>query len=99
MTRVVFTAQAEIDLEEIGDYIAADDPSRAVSFVRGIREHCAKIAISPLAYVARPELGEGIRSCAHGRYLILFQPSDKDVLIVRILHGARDLLPLFPHDT
>ncbi len=28
---------AEFDLEEIGDYIARDNPSRAVSFVREIR--------------------------------------------------------------
>lgn len=93
--RVVLTHQAEQDLEEIGDYIAADSPARAVSFVRGMREHCAKISNSPLAYVARPELGEGIRTCAHGRYLIVFQPSSEEVLIVRILHGARDLSALF----
>jgi len=93
--QVIFSVQAEQDLEEIGDYIAADNPSRAVSFVREISEHCAKIASSPLGYVARPELGEGIRSCAHGRYLILFQPSSEDVLIVRVLHGARDLPSLF----
>jgi len=89
--RVVFTVQAEQDLEEIGDYIAADNPARAVSFVREIREHCVKIANSPLAYVARPELGDGIRTCAHGRYVIVFQPSSEEVLIVRILHGARDI--------
>lgn len=97
--QVVFTEQAEIDLEEIGDYIAADNPSRAVSFVQEIRKHCTRIATSPFGYVARPELGEGIRSCTHERYLILFQPSDRDVLIVRIIHGARDLRVLFPHDT
>ena len=89
--QVVFTVQAEQDLEEIGDYIAIDNPSRAVSFVREIREHCVKISSSPLGYTSRPDLGEGVRSCSHGRYLILFQPSDTDVLIVRVLHGARDL--------
>ena len=93
--QVVFTVQAERDLEEIGDHIASDSPPRAVAFVRDIREHCAKIAASPLAYVVRPELGENIRCCAHGRYLILFQPSDQEVLIVRVLHGARDLSAFF----
>lgn len=71
--RIVFTVQAELDLEEIGDYIAA----------------------APQAYAARPELGEGIRGCAHGRYLIVFQPASEEVLIVRVLHGARDLPALF----
>ncbi|MGH8614856.1 MAG: type II toxin-antitoxin system RelE/ParE family toxin [Gammaproteobacteria bacterium] len=87
---VIFSVQAEQDLEEIGDHIAIDNPSRAVSFVREIREHCAKISSSPLGYTLRPDLGERIRSCSHGRYLILFQSSGADVLIVRVLHGARD---------
>jgi toxin ParE1/3/4 len=93
--KVVFSAQAEIDLEEIGDYIAADNPSRAVTFIQEIRTHCAKIAKSPLAYTARPELGEGIRCCTHGRYLIFFLPFEVEVLIVRIVHGARDLPGVF----
>lgn len=97
--QVIFTVQAELDLEEIGDYIAADNPLRAVSFVGEIREHCAKISSSPLGYVARPELGEGIRCCSHGRYLILFQPFDEEVVIVRVLHEARDLPSLFQGKT
>jgi toxin ParE1/3/4 len=31
--RAHFTPQAEIDLEEIGDFIALDNPERAVSFI------------------------------------------------------------------
>lgn len=77
--QVVFTVQAESDLEEIGDYIAEDSPSRALSFIREIREHCSKIAAMPLAYAARPELGENFRSCAHGQYLVIFQPSLEEV--------------------
>lgn len=94
--QVVFTIQAEQDLEEIGDYIAADSPGRAVTFIQEIREHCSRIAASPLAYAVRPELGEGIRACTHGRYLIVFRPAAEEVLIVRILHGARDLPALLP---
>ena len=97
--QVIFTVQAEHDLEEIGDYIAADNPSRAVSFVQELRAHCAKIAAAPLAYAARPELGDDIRGCTHGRYLILFQPARDAVLIVRILHGSRDLPLIFQSDT
>ena len=42
-------------------------------------------------YVARPELGAGLRSCAHGRYVVFFRVDDTVVRIERILHGARDL--------
>jgi toxin ParE1/3/4 len=92
---VRFTAQAERDLEEIGDYIAADNPSRALAFVQAIREHCERIAHAPSGYPTHPELGENLRSCPHGRYRIFFQPRTDDVLIVRILHAARDLAALF----
>lgn len=97
--RIVFTVQAELDLEEIGDYIAVDNPARALSFVREIRDHCNRIAAAPLAYATRPELGEGIRGCAHGRYLIVFQSASEEVLIVRVLHSARDLPALFSDET
>jgi toxin ParE1/3/4 len=90
-----FTRQAERDLEEIGDIISADHPSIALRFIRDIREHCDRIALTPLAYPARPELGPGIRCCVHQRYLILFQPGPIVVLIVRVLHGNRDLVALF----
>ena len=98
MTKVFFTSQAERDLEEIADFIAADNPSRAVSFIREIRERCAKIAEAPLAYPARPELGDTLRSCVYGRYILFFQAADTHVLIVRVLHGSRDLARLFGDD-
>ena len=89
------TPQAEIDLEEIGDYIALDNPKRAVSFIQEIRQHCERIADGPTRYVARPDLGEAIRICAHGNYLIVFEPYDDGALILRVLHGARNLPGLF----
>ena len=64
MKDVRFTVQAELDLEEIGDYIAADDPSRALAFVRAIRGHCGRIAAAPCGYPAHPELGGNLRSPA-----------------------------------
>lgn len=89
--RTQFTPQAEIDLQEIGDYIALDNPRRAVSFIREMRQHCEKIAEGPRDYVARPELGDTIRICAHGNYLIVFEPLDDGALILRVLHGARNV--------
>lgn len=71
---VCFTRQAELDLEEIGDTIAADNPSVALCFIRDIRDHCKRMAATPLAYPARPELVPEIRCYEHQRYLILFHP-------------------------
>src|ERR1700761_7992037 len=69
--RAHFTPQAEIDLEEIGDYVALDNPRRAVSFVREMRQHCERIAGGPHHYVVRPDLGETIRICAHAARAML----------------------------
>ncbi len=86
-----FTSMAVSDLEEIGDYIARDNPARAESFVVELRKQCEKIARNPLGYRARPEIAEGIRTCAFRHYLILFRTEGDEVLIVRMLHGAMDI--------
>ena len=93
--RLAFTPLAEQDLEAIADYIAADNPVRALSFVRELRTQCQRITLNPPGYRLRPELGESIRSCAHGHYAIFFEATHEEVLIVRILHGARDLPAVF----
>lgn len=87
-----FTPLASQDLEAIADYIAQDNPYRALSFVGEIREQCQKIAGRPLMYSSRPELGPEIRACPFGRYLIIFKPEPENAtLIVRVLHGAMDI--------
>jgi len=91
----VFSPLAELDLEEIGDYIARDNPSRAVSFLREIRKQCAKITAMPQAAPLRHELGEGIRVVPFGHYLIFYTADAESVRIERVLHGARNIPVLF----
>lgn len=89
--RLELSPLAATDLEAIGDYIALDSPGNALRFTQGLRDQCQKIARAPLAYVARPELGDGLRSCVHGRYVIFFRPCAAVVRIERILHSAMDI--------
>lgn len=89
--RLELSPLSQLDLEAIGDYIALDSPTNALHFVQGMRDQCLKIARSPMAYVARPELGDGLRSCAYGRYVIYFRPTIEHVRIERILHSALDV--------
>jgi plasmid stabilization system protein ParE len=60
------------DLEAIADWIAEDNPRRAVTFIREIREEFRKIGQGPLHYQLRPEIGEDERLAVVGRYVILF---------------------------
>ncbi|WP_035052667.1 type II toxin-antitoxin system RelE/ParE family toxin [Andreprevotia chitinilytica] len=89
--RLVITPLAERDIEAIGDYIAQDSPKRAASFVIELHSQCLKIASAPHIYRLRHELGDDIRSCTYGKYVIFFQVASQVVHIVRVLHGARDI--------
>jgi len=93
--QLVIKPLAEKDLEAIGDYIARDNPVRAITFVRELRDHCKRIANNPLGYRERHELAPGLRSCAHGNYVIFFDVLPGVDEVVRVMHGARDHLALF----
>ncbi len=89
--KLVFSPKAAADIEEIGDYIARDNPERALSFVTELEAHCQKILTAPEAFPSRDELLPGARMASHRRYLIFFRVHGKTVRIERIVHGARDL--------
>ena len=89
MTRLVLSPQAARDLEDIGDYIARDNPVRAISFVKELRVECQRILFAPTVYPPREAVGAGIRMAMHGRYLIFFRATEDEVRIERVLHSAR----------
>lgn len=95
MSRCVFTDQAIQDLDEIHDFIAADDPSAAARLIDEIEQKCQAIAQAPGMGRARNELASSLRSFPVGRYVIFYRPIEGGAEITRILHGARDLKSIF----
>lgn len=91
MARFWISPLAEQDLEAIGDFIAQDNPNRALTFIIELRNQCAKVATNPKTCRLRHELGTNIRSFAYGNYVIFFQESPDKLCIVRVLHGAMDI--------
>lgn len=89
--KATLSPKADADLEEIGDYIAQDNPLRAASFVREIREKVQKLSVSARAYRSRDDLAEGLHAALHGRYMIVFRILENEIRVERIVHGARDL--------
>lgn len=84
------------DLEQIADYIALDSRYYAAAFVREIRD-----AARSLRQVARrgrvvPELSNPtIRELLIGNYRLLYQLRKSEVLVIALIHGARDFTSLW----
>lgn len=91
MSRALITPEAAADLTEIAYSNALDNPDRARIFMREIVAHCHRVANTPHAGRARPELGPGIRSIPHGQYVIFCRLTDAGTEVLHILQGARDL--------
>ena len=88
---VAFTVEALRDLEEIGDYIAQDNPDRAESFIAEIRDKCLGIGAFPKSFpVAHRHVGSRIRKRGFRGYLIFYRIVGATVEIIHVLHGARD---------
>lgn len=93
--KLLLAAPAESDLEDIADWIAQDNPKRAVQFVEELRSACASIANMPEAHPLVPRYEPaGIRRKVFGDYLLFYRIKGATVEIIHILHGARDYEPL-----
>lgn len=91
MKRLEFSGFIESDLDDIADYIAQDNPIRAVTFIKDIRTKFNEIRRTPLIYQSRPEIGEEARIATVGNYAILFRVVGDAVRIERVTFGNRDL--------
>lgn len=96
---VHLTEEAEEDLERIADYIALDNPARAISFLQELRGKCLALADMPERFPLVPRYeASGVRRRGHGNYLIFYRVEPEKVVIVHILHGAQDYTAiLFPN--
>jgi plasmid stabilization system protein ParE len=87
---VFITAEAEVDLEAIADFIAADNPLRAVSFVQELVDNCHALADRPRRHAVAADHGRGLRRFPYRGYSIYYQVGKDDVTVVHILNDAMD---------
>ena len=88
---VSLSVNAERDLEAVGDYIARDDPIRALSFLGELRAKCLGLADFPDRFPLVPRYEHrGIRHRVHGNYVIFYRVEADRVVILHVLSGARD---------
>jgi toxin ParE1/3/4 len=63
----------------------------ATRFVASIEAAIEPARHFPLAAPARERLGPGLRVIFHDPYAVYYRPMPDAVIIVRVLHGARDV--------
>ncbi|WP_353228406.1 type II toxin-antitoxin system RelE/ParE family toxin [Novosphingobium sp.] len=89
--KVVFALSAVQSLEQIGDYIARDNPARALSFIAELRRAALTLGQYPQRHPLVPRYERwGIRRRIHGKYLIFYRTEADRVVILQVVHGARD---------
>ena len=93
--RIAFSPRFLLDLQEIADYIAVDNPARAFSFAQEIRDKCLSLSDAPESGVRRDDYGFGIRVVPFRRYVIFYIIYPDRLRIERILHSARHFPAMF----
>lgn len=89
--RLELSPYVERDLEEIAEWIAQDNPRRAVTFLEEVRIAFRQLGANPLHYQLRPDIGDDARPAVAGRYVILFRIAGDAVRVERVVYGSRDL--------
>jgi toxin ParE1/3/4 len=88
---IVLTPAAQADLVDIWAYIAADSSSQADRLLALIDSKFQSLSRQPGLGKDRDELSPGLRSFPVGSYVIFYIQDSGSLLIVRVLHGARDV--------
>jgi plasmid stabilization system protein ParE len=90
MTGYDFHPEAETDLNEIWDYIAAENSAAADRVSAGIRQALDNLAPFPHRGHRRPDLTRRpLRFIRVRDYLIAYAPDEKPLWVVAVMHGHR----------
>jgi toxin ParE1/3/4 len=92
--------RAEADLDGIWLYVAKETSSIEIAnrLIDTITDRFFTLARFPYMGRSREEdFGPGCRSLPVGEYVIVYGVENEDVLILRVVHGRRQLEALFDH--
>ncbi len=93
--QVIWTKNAELDLEEIIEYIKTESVKVAKNIFFEIKEECNNLSIFPLSRRVVPELQHiGIlqyRELIYKRWRIVYKIEAKKVYILIVIDSSRDI--------
>ncbi|MBF0168840.1 MAG: type II toxin-antitoxin system RelE/ParE family toxin [Alphaproteobacteria bacterium] len=90
-----YARRARNDVDGIIEYISKDNPLAANDFANRLVGKFYELAQSPLIGREREGFGAGVRVFPFGNYVIFYRLLKTEIVIVRVLHGARNLPTAF----
>src|SRR5512134_2333378 len=95
MAQLTITSHARADLQEIHSHIAKDNPEAARRFVERLRTKARQLAETPGIGRIREDLRPHLFSFPVGQYLLFYREQPGGIVLVRVIHGSRDLPAIF----
>jgi toxin ParE1/3/4 len=83
--------QADLDLDSIWSFIAADNVRAADRQIERIGEMLEMLLQNPLAGRERTSLRQDLRSFPVGSYIIFYIPVSGGIEVVRVMSGRQDI--------
>lgn len=88
---LVYRPQAEGDLQAIFDFIAADNPRRALTYIDEIRDACRGLCDTPMIGIARNHIRPGLRVLPLWRRIVVaYELEPGKVRVPRVFSGGQD---------
>ncbi|MEJ6784328.1 type II toxin-antitoxin system RelE/ParE family toxin [Aminobacter sp. Piv2-1] len=86
------TPRAMADIEAIGDHLGQFNPNAAARLIKRMADRWELLATQPYSGAERADLLPDLRHVVVSEYVTFYRVEGPDVLIVRVLHGRRDIL-------
>ncbi len=92
MAKITWTAEAQRWLEDIFEYIAADNPQAAIQTVNGIYDRAQALANFPEMGHRYWASARHVRILLYGHYRIAYLiKNDGDIDVLGVFHGSLDI--------
>lgn len=92
MAKITWTAEAQRWLEDIFEYIAADNPQAAIQTVNGIYDRTQALANFPEMGHRYWASARHVRILLYGHYRIAYLiKNDGDIDVLGVFHGSLDI--------
>lgn len=92
MSGYVLSRDADLDLDELWNYVAEDSIDAADRLIADLFTAFELLARDPgIGHTRKDLTRHPVRSWPVGNYLILYRSEQKPIQIVAVVHGSRDI--------